>query len=115
MIQWARIFAYLIGGLTLLWQGSEVLNGRLLNQFLIADIILGILLITAARFPNQQNAALALFAAYAYSVGVFMVVTTGGLLLNRYDFGAFTTTSGLIPCTIFSFLLSRWLLVKPQN
>ncbi|WP_287127479.1 hypothetical protein [Candidatus Cyanaurora vandensis] len=112
MINLARFFALLIGGLTLVWQGWEVISGRLFNQFLAADIILGIFMIIAAVLPNRFNSALAMLAAYAYSCGVFMVATTGALLLSKYDFGAFTTTLGLIPCSIFVVLLNRWLVQK---
>lgn len=106
MVKLARVFAFLVGGLTLVWQGWEVISGRLFNQFLIADIILGIFLIAAAMLPNRFHSALAMLVAYAYSGGVFVVATTGGLLLSKYNFGAFTTTLGLISCSIFVVLLS---------
>jgi hypothetical protein len=112
MTRLARIFAFLIGGLTLLYQVGEVLSGRLFNQFLVADLVLGILMIAAAGVPNRFNSVLAMLVAYAYACGVFMVATTGGLLISRYDFGAFTTTVGLFPCSIFTVLLSRWLVQK---
>lgn len=112
MIRSARIFAALIGGLTLMWQGGEVLNGELLNRFLVADIILGLLMIVAAALPRRYDSVLAMLVAYAYSSGVYAVATTGGLLLGSYDFGAFTTTLGLVPCAIFVILLSRWLAMR---
>ncbi len=115
MIRLARSFAFLIGSLTLVWQAWEVSQGRLFNQFLVADIILGILLMVAAGLPNRFNSVLTMLIAYAYSCGVFMVATTGGLLLSTYDFGAFTTTLGLIPCSVFTILLSHWLIQKASK
>ncbi|MBW4558337.1 MAG: hypothetical protein KME59_20900 [Trichormus sp. ATA11-4-KO1] len=115
MIRLARVFSLLIGGLTLIWQGWEVVNGRLFNQFLIADIILGIFMIIAAVLPNRFKSVLTMLVAYAYSGGVYMVATTGGLLLSEYNFGAFTTTLGLFPCIIFVILLSRWLVQKASK
>lgn len=112
MIRLARVFALSIGGLTLLWQAWEVINGRLFNQFLIADVLLGLGLIVAALLRNRLYSSLAMLIAYAYSVGVFMVATTGGLLMSKYDFGAFTTTLGLVPCSLFTVFLCRWLIQK---
>lgn len=108
-VWYARVFAYIVGGLTLLYQVLEVSSGNLTNRFLVADIILGVGLIAAAVVPARLAASLAMLAGYSYAAGVFVSATTGGLLQAEYDLGAASTTVGLVPCVVFIVLLGRWL------
>ncbi len=110
----ARIIAFAIGLLTLLWQVMKIAQGNFQNLFFIPDIILGIALIAASLVKINNNGVLYLLLAYVFSVGVFGTATFGGLLTGTYDFGAFTTTVALIPCIIFIVLLSKETMKKPQ-
>ncbi len=105
MIRIARIFAFIIGTLTLIWQLVQIVTGNAINQFLIPDLLLGIALVGASFLTPTQRGVSLLLAAFGFTAGVFAVATFGGLLTQTYDFGAFTTTIGLIPSTIFMFLL----------
>ncbi|MEM7575452.1 MAG: hypothetical protein AAF433_21290 [Bacteroidota bacterium] len=107
LITTARILAILIGSLTLLYQVMEIANGNALNFFLVGDIILGIVLIAAAFTQPVARRPLYLLTAFAYTSGVFMIATFGGLVVGTYDFGAFTTTVGLIPALAMVVLLLR--------
>ncbi len=103
-----RIIAFLTGFLTLAWQVLQIVKGNGMNIFLIPDIILGIvLMITSFLKPIGSNVNW-FIAALAYSCGVFATATFGGLLMNTYNFGAFTTTLGLVPC-LFSII---WIIRK---
>jgi hypothetical protein len=93
-----RIITFLVGLLTLVWQGMQVANGKAQNMFFIADIFLGAFLIASAILkPIEKNISW-LMVALAYASGVFSTATFGGLTMGTYNFGAFTTTLGLIPC-----------------
>jgi peptidoglycan/LPS O-acetylase OafA/YrhL len=105
-----RILAFTTGLLTLAWQLIQLAKGNGQNIFLIADIILGfVLIVTALLKPNDKNISL-LIAALGFACGVFATATFGALTMGAYNFGAFTTTAGLIPC--FASLL--WLIKKQK-
>lgn len=107
MIKTARIFAFVIGSLTVLWQVLQVVDGNFRNLFFPSDLLLGVaLMITALLKPSSKNLLL-LLAAYAFSAGVFATATLGGILVGSYDFGAFTTTVALVPCFVFLVLLAK--------
>ncbi len=106
-----RILAFSVGLLTLVWQIVQITNGKGQNIFLIADIILGIvLMITAFLKPNHNNANW-LIAALGFACGVFATATFGALTMGTYNFGAFTTTLGLVPC----FISLLWLIRKQKT
>ena len=107
LITVARVLAVITGSLTLLYQFMEVLNGNAKNLFLVGDIVLGIVLIAAAFARPVASRPLYLLAAFAYTSGVFMIATFGGLVVGTYDFGAFTTTIGLVPSLAMVVLLLR--------
>ena len=114
VVRLGRVFAFVIGLLTAVWQVMQVANGNFRNLFFTPDILLGVGLILASLVKPGNNAILALIIAYAFSSGVFATATFGGLLVGSYDFGAFTTTLALIPCIIFLALLPRELQKTPQ-
>jgi peptidoglycan/LPS O-acetylase OafA/YrhL len=93
-----RILAFITGLLTLGWQIMQVAQGNAKNLFLIPDIILGIVLMVAAVLKPEGKNISWLIAALGYACGVFATATFGGLTMGTYDFGAFTTTVGLVPC-----------------
>ena len=114
MTRTARTFAFIIGSLTVLWQIMQVVEGNFRNLFFPTDLILGAaLMITALLKPTIKNQLL-LLAAYAFSVGVFATATLGGMLVGSYNFGAFTTTIALVPCSIFLVLLAKNLNAERQ-
>jgi CDP-diglyceride synthetase len=93
-----RVIAFVTGLLTLAWQMIQIAKGNGQNIFLIADIILGmVLMATAWLKPNGKNTSW-LIAALGYTCGVFATATFGALTMGTYNFGAFTTTAGLVPC-----------------
>jgi peptidoglycan/LPS O-acetylase OafA/YrhL len=105
-----KILAFSTGLLTLVWQIMQVANGKGQNIFLIADIILGIaLMVTASLKTNDKNTSW-LNAALGFACGVFATATFGALTMSTYNFGAFTTTVGLVPC-----LASLVWLIRNQN
>lgn len=114
-IWYARVFAVVVGGLTLIYQIWQVSSGNGANQFLVADIVLGVCLIVSASLSARFVAALAMLAAYSYAAGVYVVATAGGLLLGMYDLGVASTTLGLVPCVAFIILLGRWLSSASQQ
>ena len=91
LISVARVLAVITGSLTLLYQLMEVLNGNAKNLFLVGDIILGIVLIAAAFARPVARRPLYLIAAFAYTSGVFMIATFGGLVVGTYDFNLVKT------------------------
>jgi peptidoglycan/LPS O-acetylase OafA/YrhL len=93
-----RITTFLVGILTLVWQVVQVANGKAQNMFFVADIILGIALMATALLKPTDKNTIWLIAALGYACGVFATATFGGLTMRTYNFGAFTTTLGLIPC-----------------
>jgi peptidoglycan/LPS O-acetylase OafA/YrhL len=105
-----RILAFITGLLTLAWQVIQVVKGNGQNIFLVADIILGIaLMVTALLKPTDKNISW-LMAALGFACGVFATATFGALTMGTYNFGAFTTTVGLLPC-----LASLMWLIKKQK
>jgi hypothetical protein len=54
-----------------------------------------------------------MLAGFAALAGVFLVATTGGLLVDGFDPGQALTTLGLVPCLAGLVVLSRWL-VHPE-
>jgi peptidoglycan/LPS O-acetylase OafA/YrhL len=103
-----RILTFITGLLTLAWQVIQIINGKAQNVFLVADIILGILLIAVALMKPEPQKKSWLIAALGYACGVFATATFGGLTMGTYNFGALTTTLGLIPC-LYSII---WLIYK---
>ncbi|MDX2061858.1 MAG: hypothetical protein SFY70_02235 [Bacteroidia bacterium] len=103
----ARIFGGIIGGLTLAWQGWQVALGEAQNFFFIPDVLLGIFLVVASLRNESPRAVAGLLWAYGYTTGVFATATFGGLLMGTYDFGAATTSVGLVPSICFSVLLAQ--------
>jgi peptidoglycan/LPS O-acetylase OafA/YrhL len=102
-----RILVFSIGLLTLTWQLIEVIKGNIQNIFFIVDILLGIaLIVTATLKPNAINTSW-LNAALGFACGVFATATFGGLTMGTYNFGAFTTTVGLIPCLATLLWINR--------
>jgi hypothetical protein len=112
MLKTARIIGFITGLLTLAWQVIQIMNGKGENIFLVADIILGIFLIISSLVNETKNGSLYLLLAYTYSAGVFSVATFGNLTIGTYNFGAFTTTLGLVPSVIFMVLISKHILRK---
>jgi hypothetical protein len=103
----AKVVAIIVGALTLAWQVLQIINGKAINMFLIADIILGIALIAAALKANTKNGEIYLLIAFAFSAGVFATATFGGLTMGTYNFGAATTTLALIPCLFYTYTISK--------
>jgi peptidoglycan/LPS O-acetylase OafA/YrhL len=93
-----RIVTFIIGLLTLGWQFMQIAQGKIKNLFLIPDIILGILLMMVALLNPEGKNVKWLITALGYACGVFATATFGGLTMGTYNFGAFTTTLGLLPC-----------------
>jgi peptidoglycan/LPS O-acetylase OafA/YrhL len=93
-----RILTFITGLLTLGWQIMQIAKGNAKNLFLIPDIILGIVLMVAAVLKPEGKNISWLIATLGYACGVFATATFGGLIMGTYDFGAFTTTVGLVPC-----------------
>ena len=100
-----RIFAAGIGASTWAWQIYQIASGHTSNMFLVADIILGAFLIAAALMKPGKSTDAVLLSAFSYATGVYFVPTFGSIVTNNYDFGAFTTTIGMIPSAIISALL----------
>jgi peptidoglycan/LPS O-acetylase OafA/YrhL len=93
-----RIIAFSTGLLTLVWQIMQIANGKGQNIFLIADIILAIVLMATALLKPEGKNVTWLIAALGFACGVFSTATFGGLTMDTYNFGAFTTTVGLLLC-----------------
>jgi peptidoglycan/LPS O-acetylase OafA/YrhL len=106
-----RILAFATGLLTLAWQVLQIVNGKGQNIFLIADIILSFALMATAFLKLSDRNISWLQAALGFSCGVFATATFGGLTMGTYNFGAFTTTVGLVVC----FVSLVWLIRKQKT
>lgn len=102
-----RVLTFITGFLTFAWQVLQVIQGNGKNLFLVPDIILGILLVAVAFLKPTVDNEKWLIAALSYACGVFATATFGGLVMDTYDFGAFTTTVGLVLCLLSIIWLIR--------
>ncbi|MBE9052225.1 hypothetical protein IQ243_17695 [Nostocales cyanobacterium LEGE 11386] len=101
----SRTFAILVGAITIIF----IILGLTQNVdlFGVADIVLGIILITAAFVPRPKLACLGMLVGYSYTAGVFSLSITATFLDGAFNVAS---TLGLIVCIIFIYVLGRWLL-----
>ena len=103
-----RVVAVLVGFGTVLWQVLQWQSGNWQNMFFWPDIIVGLFLGGAAFIRQERKAALLMLAGFGLMAGIYSVATLGTLTLGAYDFGAFTTTVGLVFCLpAMAFLFKR--------
>ena len=93
-----RIVAILVGFGTVLWQVMQWQSGNWQNMFFWPDILVGLFLGGAAFLKGPRLPALLMLAGFGLMAGIYSVATLGTLTMGTYDFGAFTTTVGLIAC-----------------
>lgn len=106
----ARIVALFVGGLTLVFLALDLTANR--DLFLPADIVLGVLLIAAALFPNQRAAALCMLISFAYTAGVFSVSVTIAAVRGPFNI---STAVGLATTILLVILLGRVWFTKPPH
>ena len=105
----ARVFALLVGGLTLAFLALDLTANRAL--FLPADVVLGVLLIGAALLPNRRVAALGMLVGFAYTAGVFSISATIAVVRGPFNI---STALGLA-VTVFFVVLLGWKLLGECN
>lgn len=106
MLLTTRIFALLVGGLTLTFLALGLTAD--LELFLPADIVLGVLLIGAALLPNRKVAALGMLIGFAYTAGVFSISVTIAAVRGPFNI---STAVGLAVTVFFTALLG-WMMFK---
>ena len=107
MLKIIRIVAVLVGLGTVLWQVMQWQSGNWQNMFFWPDIIVGLFLGFAAFVKVERWASILMLVGFAGMAGIYSVATLGTLTMGAYDFGAFTTTVGLVFC-----LPAIWVLVR---
>lgn len=105
----ARLTALGLGLAVLAWQVVNARHGRLVHEFLLADLVCGVGLLASSTLGLGRIAQVAMLAGYSALGGVFLTATTMRALLGGYDFGTFLTTLGLGLCAAWVVILGRGL------